>query len=458
LIAVEWFPFSGLDPFFLALFLVAFFIIVLMLFWTSVLFVRGSRSDRMAGSGGDPADFEWIFLVPALNEEVTIADSVARLGAIELPRKRIVVINDGSDDRTAEILAGIPDPDLTVIERVAPDARQGKAAALNHAFAWICSRFDPDPDETILCIVDADGRIAPESPGFVAGHFSDPRVGGVQSLVRIYNRHRLLTWFQDIEFSIYGRLFQAGRNRWGTAGMGGNGQYNRLSALLAIDDRQPDPGASDRDPEPEVRTASASTGPWRDRLTEDQDLGLRLIIAGWACRQDNRATVEQQGLPGLVRLFRQRTRWSQGNLQAMGLIAPLARSELYLPARIEQVIYLLMPVWQAVVGAALIGSIYLWFTGVRFFTDTGVWLWIYLLYMLGFGGVLLGCVAARSMDRNRLASIVKGILTAQIYAFYSWLLWPVLARSTVRQVISRDTWAKTARERIEPESSETGTA
>ena len=36
---------------------------------------------------------------------------------------------------------------------------------------------------------------------------------------------------QDVEFGVYGHLFQAGRNDWGTAGMGGNGQFNRLSAL-----------------------------------------------------------------------------------------------------------------------------------------------------------------------------------------------------------------------------------
>ena len=97
----------------------------------------------------------------------------------------------------------------------------------------------------------------------------------MQTLVRIYNRHRLLTWFQDIEFSIYGRLFQAGRNRWGTAGMGGNGQYNRLAALDDLADEE---------------------GPWRDRLTEDQDLGLRLIAAGWKGKQDLRATVDLEGL------------------------------------------------------------------------------------------------------------------------------------------------------------------
>lgn len=457
LIAAEWFPFTGLDPVLTVLFLIAFTIVVAMFAWTAVLFFRGMRSDRRAGREGvNPDAFEWIFMVPALNEEVTIADSVVRLQEIQLARKRIVVINDGSDDGTGEILAGIDDPDLTLIERTAPNARQGKAAALNYAFAEIVDRFDPDPDRTIICVVDADGRIDPDSPRFVAEQFLDERVGGVQALVRIYNRHRLLTWFQDIEFSVYGRLFQAGRNGWGTAGMGGNGQYNRLSALLSIDDRKRDEAIpaeveGDPDPEPEVSLSPPSTGPWRDRLTEDQDLGLRLVIAGWECRHDNRVTVEQQGLPGLRRLFRQRTRWSQGNLQAMGLLGPMVSSRLYLPARIEQVVYLLMPVLQAVIGAAFIASIVLFATGTAYVADPDSLLWIYLLYMLGFGGVLLGCIAARLQDRNPVLGLIKGVLTAQVYALYAWLLWPVLLRSTFRQLTNRETWAKTAREEIATE-------
>ena len=96
-----------------------------------------------------------------------------------------------------------------------------------------------------------------------------------------------------------------GRNDWGTAGMGGNGQFNRLSALDAVADEH---------------------GPWRDRLTEDQDLGLRLLTEGWKGHQDLRATVDQQGLPRLRPLLRQRTRWSQGNLQAFGLTSPVWRA------------------------------------------------------------------------------------------------------------------------------------
>ena len=114
----------------------------------------------------------------------------------------------------------------------------------------------------MVCVVDADGRLDKRAPHAVARRFSDERVGGVQVLVRIYNRSRVLTWFQDVEFSIYGLLYQAGRTPYGAAGMGGNGQFNRLSAIDSVVDEE-------------------TGGPWRDKLTEDQDLGLRLLAGGW---------------------------------------------------------------------------------------------------------------------------------------------------------------------------------
>jgi 1,2-diacylglycerol 3-beta-glucosyltransferase len=239
-------------------------VIAAMLAWTCVLFARARRARATPPPApADAADgFSWVFLVPALNEEVTIADSVKRLLALPLARRRIVVIDDGSDDRTPEVLRDLAHPDLTVLRRDPPHAREGKAEALNHAYRLL---EDGDRDRTIVAIVDADGRLHPHAPRYAASQFADPRVGGVQALVRIYNRRRPLAWLQDVEFAVYGHLFQAGRNDWGTAGMGGNGQFNRLSALDDVADER---------------------GPWRDRLTEDQDLGLRLQLAGWEGRQE----------------------------------------------------------------------------------------------------------------------------------------------------------------------------
>jgi cellulose synthase/poly-beta-1,6-N-acetylglucosamine synthase-like glycosyltransferase len=248
----------------------------------------------------------------------------------------------------------------------------------------------------------------------------------VQALVRIYNRDSPLTWLQDVEFSVYGYLFQAGRDDWGTAGMGGNGQFNRLSALDRIAD---------------------AAGPWRDRLTEDQDLGLRLIAAGWRGRQELRATVDQQGLARPRRLLNQRTRWSQGNLQAMGLVPDIWRAPFGFGARIEMLLYLLMPVWQAVVGVGLLAALALALTGVAPLWGGGPTWQLGFFYLLAFGGTILGCVAARA-SRGPLGWL-QGLLVAQVYAPYTWFLWPVLLRSLVRQVAERKDWAKTEREPIE---------
>jgi len=312
-------PFEGLPPAWTVLFTIAFVVVLAMLAWTITLFVRGVEARSRAGAGDDPGAtpdaFTWAFIVPALNEEVTIRDSVDRLTALQLANLHVVVVDDGSDDDTPRLLAEIEDPRIHVVRRMPPEARLGKAAALNEAYGRLGAILGDgvSRDDVIVAIVDADGRLAPDAPARAAALFSEPRVGGVQSLVRIYNRRGLLTWLQDVEFGVYGFLYQAGRNLWGTSGMGGNGQFNRLSALDAVADEM---------------------GPWRDRLTEDQDLGLRLIAAGWLGRQELVGAVEQQGLSNLHRLFRQRTRWSQGNLQAMSLIRTIWRGDIPLTARI----------------------------------------------------------------------------------------------------------------------------
>jgi 1,2-diacylglycerol 3-beta-glucosyltransferase len=419
-------PFEGMPEGWLALFSLALAVILAMFSWTALLFTRGQRTRRrpVPAPAEGTRDFEWVFIVAALNEEITIRDSVRRLLAVPLARRRVVVVDDGSDDRTPELLRELTHPDLHVLRRDPPDARGGKAAALNHAYAALDGLLaGADRERVVVVVVDADGRLQPDAPRYAAAHFADPAVGGVQALVRIYNRSRPLTFMQDVEFSVYACLYQAGRTGWGTAGMGGNGQFNRLSALDAVADEG---------------------GPWRDRLTEDQDLGLRLIAAGWKGRQELRAVVEQQGLPGLRRLFRQRTRWSQGNLQAMGLMSAVWRAPVSRLARLESLAYLLMPVWQGIVGASLVAAIVLAATGQFRFWGDGPWWQLVFFYLLGFGGTVLGCVSARSGRGAR--GLLTGVALGQVYAFYSWLLWPALIRSTLRQATQRRDWTKTERE------------
>jgi 1,2-diacylglycerol 3-beta-glucosyltransferase len=418
------FPFDGIPLFCQLLLMLAFVVIVGMCAWTAGLFVRGQLAIARAPEVTEHAEdaWTWVFLVAALNEEITIADSVERLLALKLARRKVIVIDDGSNDMTQEILSTFAHPDLVVLRRDLPNARRGKAMALNAAYQRIGSLLPTaDRSKVIVVVVDADGRIAPDAPRFAAAHFADPAVGGVQALVRIYNRGGYLTRMQDVEFSVFGSVYQAGRNGVGTAGMGGNGQFNRLTALDEIVD---------------------GDGPWRHRLTEDQDLGLRLLAAGWRSHQELRGVVEQQGVPHLRGLMRQRTRWSQGNLQAFGLIGATWRSPFPRRARIGEVLYLLMPIWQAIIGSALVCAVVLAVTGQAGIVPTAETLPV--VYILGFSNAVLGCLGSRHATGWR--SWIRAIVIAHVYALYTWILFPVLLRAFGRQLAARRDWSRTDRE------------
>ncbi len=429
-------PFEGLPAALQVFFYVIFVLIVAVLAWTSTLFVLSRRALRQAASP-DPRvtdGFLWVFLVPALDEAITIADSVDRLLSVEARNKLVIAIDDGSTDETPAVLARIESRELHTVRRELPEARTGKAAALNAGWRSLEQLLSSGTwagwprDRVIVGVIDADGRLDSGAPQYVASHFADPSVGGVQVLVRIYNRSQPLTWCQDVEFSVYGLLYQAGRTAFGAAGMGGNGQFNRLSALDEIADDE-------------------AGGPWRDRLTEDQDLGLRLIAAGWRCAAEARTSIDQQGLPGLKRLLRQRTRWAQGNLQAMTHLGAVSRLDRSWLVRLDQVAYLLQPVMQALVGIAFAVSIVLAvFDVAEFWSDNG-WLQLLFFFLLGFGGVILGCVA-RGAQRGA-AGVVVGLVIAPVYAAYSWLIWPALGLAAARQALRRQSWAKTAREPVD---------
>lgn len=394
--------------------------------------------DGIFGSGAEAeGEFLWVFLVPALNEEVTIADSVGRLREVRVTHKRILVINDGSEDQTGEILASMDQDDLAVLTRVAPEARQGKSEALNHAWRFLMDTVLSkgeysgwDPNKVIVTIVDADGRLDPEA-GRIARHFVDPLVGGVQSLVRIYNTKSFLTWAQNIEFAVFGFVFQKGRTGWGTANMGGNGQFNRLQALNDV----------------AVAGSSGNVGPWREgRLTEDQDVGLRLISAGWKGQQSTLVTINQQGLNSLRALYRQRTRWAQGGWQMLDLVGEMVRNKhVGFIARWDQFWYLMTPLLQAFMGAAVALSIVLFATGIVQVTWQPITLLV--IYLLAILPGVLGVVFARR-DLN-LLKLFLHIVFAHGYVFYSWLIFPVVYRSLFRHLVGAKSWAKTKREAIE---------
>ena len=118
-----------------------------------------------------------------------------------------------------------------------------------------------------------------------------------------------------------------------------------------------------------------------------------------------------------------------------------------MPARIDLLLYLLQPVLQAVVGVAFVVGIVLAILDVAGFVEDAVEWQLAFFLVLGYGGVLFGCIARGA--RAGIRGILLGLLIVPVYAAYSWLLWPALFRAAYRQAIGKRGWAKTAREPIE---------
>ena len=73
---------------------------------------------------------------------------------------------------------------MHLLRRELPEARQGKGDALNAAIAHLETSglvSARSPHEVVVAVFDADGRIAPEALGAVAGYFRDPKVAWVQT-------------------------------------------------------------------------------------------------------------------------------------------------------------------------------------------------------------------------------------------------------------------------------------
>jgi glycosyltransferase involved in cell wall biosynthesis len=85
-------------------------------------------------------------LMPAYNEAGTIGEAVKRLLAVEYPcETEIIIVNDGSRDRTAEVLATLDDPRVRVAEH---PANRGKGAAVRTAASLATGDY--------LLVFDAD--------------------------------------------------------------------------------------------------------------------------------------------------------------------------------------------------------------------------------------------------------------------------------------------------------------
>lgn len=392
------------------------------------------RTPRQAG--GAPM---FVAVVPAHNEELVIEQTIRRLRTLRAARFLALVMNDGSSDATSEVAHAAAEGDerIVVIDRGPESAGQGKGEVLNHAYKIVSAMvLSSDPrlhgaraDETVLCIVDADGWLEPHALEVVAPYYRDPRVAGVQLPVRIWNgREGFLQLMQDLEFIGFSLFVQAGRDPFGSVGLGGNGQFVRLSALQTL-----------------------GSAPWSKCLTEDLDIGLSLIERGWRNRFCPRACVSQQALGDVRAFFRQRTRWIQGHYSCWQHLPALWRSpEVPLRTRLDLSLYLVLVVFILVLGAQAVLTVGTYLGLYQ--PDAGILGWVgdehvrrLLTLGLSFGPLVAFAITYQRFAAQRLPWWgVPGAFVLFAFYGYFWAV-PSSLRALARIVLGRGSWAKTPR-------------
>ncbi len=276
------------------LFLISVLVIWGMIVYQLVLTLAGYRyrhrvqqeHETLLGKNHDPAPIS--IMIPARNEEVVIGKTIRTILALDYPpdRLELVIINDGSSDRTAEIISAHAqsDPRIRLVNLPAGESGHGKAYALNEGLKH-CTH-------ELIAIYDADNTPEPKALLHLALHLqADTKLAAVIGKFRCVNRQRTwLTRFVNIETIAFQWILQAGR-------------YH-LSNVAIL------PGTNYII----KKTVIEQVGGWDDRaITEDSELSMRIYQAGWQIKfMPLSVTWEQE--PETLRVWtRQRTRWVRGN-------------------------------------------------------------------------------------------------------------------------------------------------
>jgi poly-beta-1,6 N-acetyl-D-glucosamine synthase len=234
---------------------------------------------------------EWPFVsvvLPVFNEEPVVTKTLDALRASDYPLMEVVAVNDGSTDGTLAVLTEYAKtwPQLRVINQ--PNG--GKSVASNHGIneSW----------GEIIITLDGDTLFEPQTIKMFARHFMAPRngkeVGAVAGHVKVGNRRNLITAWQSLEY------------------LSGICVTRMAEGLMGAISIVPGACAAWR------REALLKAGGYsHDTLAEDADLTLSLQRLGYSIVQENEAVAWTEAPLTVRGLFKQRLRWTYGNIQTL---------------------------------------------------------------------------------------------------------------------------------------------
>jgi biofilm PGA synthesis N-glycosyltransferase PgaC len=300
---------AGTAPYTLALGFVAAYPIVTGVMWTltALIFYGRNERDPLPPLPDDELPFVSV-VVAAYCEEPVIERTLAALLALDYPRYEIVVVDDGSTDRTVELLRPYAaDGRIRLLEK---RRNEGKAMALNDAVPILRGE--------IVTIVDADIQPHPDTLRHLTPHFRHARVAAVAGNPQVTNTSSLLAKVQATEFASIVSVLRRAQRVWGRIlTVSGAICAFRKSAMVDV-------GLFD----PEM-------------ATEDIALTWKLQRRFYDVRYEPRAVVAMQVPETLSALYRQRKRWATGLAQVLRRNAPMFgdwRSRRLWPVFIEAIL------------------------------------------------------------------------------------------------------------------------
>ena len=358
---------------------------------TAALWMAGGLLFRLLDETGSAQEPEggWpgvSVLIPAYNEEAVVATSVRAALAADYPVLEVLVLDDGSTDRTeaAALEAAGADERCRVIR---DPVNRGKADRLNAGLV--------EARHGLVAIVDADTHIHPEALKLlVARMYRSPMVAAVAGAPHVTNRGRLLLAMQVLEAaSIIGliRRTQSLTGRVGVvAGVLGLFRRDRVLAVGGYDPRM---------------------------ATEDIDLTWKLLLEGWETVYEPQALVGMQVPSTLHALWAQRKRWARGQGEVLhahlGEVFRWRNHRMWLLA-FESVVSLL---WVVALAASLvIAALSATIGGEELFGFAFAW------------GIAIAIVAtlqllvALWLEHSYDPTILRAFLVAAVYPVAYWLI------------------------------------
>lgn len=227
-------------------------------------------------------------LIPAYNEEKVIERTVRAALNSNYPNLRVIVIDDGSRDRTLEVAhQAFVREEASGRVLILTKPNSGKADTLNYGIQHI-------GDAELFVGIDADTVIAPDAISRLVPHFINPKVGAIAGNAKVGNRVNLWTRWQALEYITSQNFERRALDVLGAVSVvpGAIGAW-RVSAVLA------------------------AGGYHTDTVAEDADLTMALLRMGYRVEYEDMALAYTEAPTNANGLMRQRFRWSFGILQSV---------------------------------------------------------------------------------------------------------------------------------------------